>query len=809
MRMFFLCFGLAFAIVPAPFLVAADPAKHWAFRPVSNPTPPTVKTKNIVSPIDRFIIAKLEERGLALSLRADSRTLIRRATFALTGLPPTPEEVEAFVKTSDAQPQAAYEALIDRLLASPHYGEHWGRHWLDVARYADTKGYVFFQDAGFPWAWTYRDYVIEALNADLPYDRFLLEQLAADLLPVGENKKPLRALGFLTLGGRFMNNQHDIIDDRIDVVTRGLLGLTVTCARCHDHKFDPIPTKDYYSLYAIFVGCDEPEVPPLYESPPKTSVYEKFAKELAAREGKLHAFLVMKQNELVRDAKRRAGEYLFAAFNLRDKPLTDDFMLLADPNDLNPKMIVRWRAYLERKRKVPDRVFGLWHTFAQLDANDFAARAKAIVDTLRGREDVNTLVREAFERQPPASMVDVADVYGALLNDAEENGKVLGDSVWAKSVNELRSVFHAPNAPANVAPGDFSELELLPDRAAQGVLQKYRKEVENWRASGAGAPPRAMVLNDLANRPNQRVFLRGNPSNLGETVDRRFLSVLSKDRQAFTQGSGRLEFAKAITNPSNPLTARVIVNRVWMQYFGKGLVATPSDFGLRSDPPSHPELLDHLASALVADGWSLKKLHKRILLSATFQQSSKAPSPIAGGAPDPKSIDPENSLLWRMPRRRLGFEETRDSLLIAAGKLDPKIGGPSVQNFLAAGATRRTLYAHLDRLNVPGVFRTFDFPSPDATSPARDLTTIPPQALFMMNHPFVQECAKNLLRRPDVATEKVHAKRVDRVFQLLYARMPREEELALAREFLGNADEAAWARLVHAMLQTNEFDFVD
>ena len=257
--------------------------EHWAFRPVRAPQLPAVKDRAWpATSIDRFILARLESKGLSPSPPADRRTLIRRATFDLTGLPPTPEEVAAF--EADPSPDA-YARLIDRLLASPHYGERWARHWLDVARYSDTRGYVFFQDADYHWAYTYRDYVIRSFNGDLPFDRFLVEQIAADRLPLGDDKRPLTALGFLTLGGRFMNNFHDVIDDRIDVVSRGLLGLTMTCARCHDHKFDPISQKDYYALYGVFASSEEPTIPPTFAPPPRTDVYEKFARELQARAG--------------------------------------------------------------------------------------------------------------------------------------------------------------------------------------------------------------------------------------------------------------------------------------------------------------------------------------------------------------------------------------------------------------------------------------------------------------------------------------------------------------------------------------------
>ena len=797
-----------FFILSPAILSSAEPAaviserarRHWSFQPLHKPDVPSGHADNSKSPIDQFVQARLKAAGLGLSLATDKRTFIRRVTYDLTGLPPSVAEIDAFLK--DDSP-TAYEKLIDRLLASPQYGEQWGRHWLDIARYADTKGYVFFQDSGFPWAWTYRDYVIEALNADLPYNQFLTQQLAADLLPLGDDKRPLRALGFLTLGSRFMNNQHDILDDRIDVVTRGLLGLTVTCARCHDHKFDPVPTTDYYSLYSVFASCEEPEVPPLYAPPPKTAEYEKFAKELASREGKLHAFLERKRNDLIKGAKERAGEYLFAAYNLRDKPRTDEFMLLTDANELNPKMIVRWQMYLERTRKNRNRVWTFWHAFADVPPNEFPSLAKKVVAQVVAADGCNPIIADAFLLQPPSSMADVARRYGDVLSVVERMKPTPGNEDCARSMNELRQVAHGPDAPANVKPVDFSELELLPDRPAQAELQKLRKEVEQWRASGTGAPPRAMVLNDLPKPTTQRVFLRGNPFSLGPKVERRFLSLLSgKNQTTFSQGSGRLELARAIASSSNPLTARVIANRVWLHYFGKGLVATPSDFGLRSDPPTHPELLDYLASTLIEDGWSLKKLHKQIVLSATYRQSS---SDRADGV----KADPENTLLWKMPRKRLNFEELRDSLLAVSGKLDRKVGGPSVQGFLEPVANRRTLYAHLDRLNVPGIYRTFDFPSPDACSPKRDLTTVPPQALFMMNHKFVQECAKNLLLRPEITAEKNTDKRIERIYEVVYGRAAFDKEKEAARDFVSKGGDVLWHRFAHALLQTNEFVFVD
>jgi hypothetical protein len=780
-----------------------DGRKHWAFQPVADPVPP-VNPDNHWSrtSIDRFVYAKLLEKGLSPSAEADKRTLVRRLTFDLTGLPPTPEEVEAF--QADDSPEA-YARLVTRLLDSPAYGERWARLWLDVARYADTKGYVFFEEPNYPWAYTYRDYVIEAFNTDKPYDRFVLEQLAADRL-VGEDRRALRALGFLTVGGHFMNNTHDIIDDRIDVVARGLLGLTVGCARCHDHKFDPVPQADYYGLYGVFASSDEPVIQPLFAPPPKTEAYEKFAKEMAAREQKLREFVQKKKDELANGARKRAGEYLLAAHALRDKPGQEEFMLIADGNDLNPKMIIRWAAFLTRTRKAKDPVFAPWHRFADLSDAEFAAKAPQVLPGLD--QAVNPLVAAAF-RQPPKSMAEVARAYGEILSVAQARlvAPLLAGGFPLLSVDpaeaEIRALLTDPDYPPNVTVGDYGDLDLLPDRPSQAELQKLRKEVEQWRATGPGAPPRAMALVDAPTPVTPRVFLRGNPYNLGPVAPRQFLACLSgPDRKPFADGSGRLELAKAIADSKNPLTARVFVNRVWQALFGRGIVTTPGDFGLRGDPPTHPELLDYLAATFVADGWSVKRLIKRIVLSAAYRQR-------CDDRPDAAKVDPENALVWRQSRRRLGFEPMRDALLAASGKLDRAIGGPSVQNFLAPNATRRTLYAHLDRLNVPGVYRTFDFPSPDSTSARRDQTTVPPQALFLMNHPFVAECAKNLVGRPEVASLTDPARKLDRIYAILFARPPTDRERALATEMLAADPKGAWPRFAHALLMTNEFLFID
>ncbi|HEX4591662.1 MAG TPA: DUF1549 and DUF1553 domain-containing protein, partial [Gemmataceae bacterium] len=571
------------------------------------------------NPIDAFVVAKLREKGLSLSPSADRATFVRRLTFDLHGLPPTPAEIDAYVNDPDPNADAK---LVDRLLASPRYGERWGRHWLDVARYADSKGYVFVEERRYPFAFTYRDYVIRSFNEDKPYDRFVLEQLAADKLELGDDKRPLAAMGFLTLGRRFLNNQPDIIDDRIDVTCRGLLGLTVTCARCHDHKFDPIPTKDYYSLYGVFASSVEPKDLPLIETPQRTAALDAFEKELAKRKAEVTAYRKSKQDAV---------------------------------------------ASLSRAMAITPPSLGT---------------ASLRAATLLGPNPVEKLPPEKFDR---------------LLN-----------------------------------------------RADRDKLRRLIKQVETFQATSPAAPLRAMAMADAPTPVQPHVFLRGNPGNRGPDVPRQFLEVLAgTDRKPFTHGSGRLDLAKAIADPKNPLTARVFVNRVWMLHFGKGLVGTPSDFGMRSDPPTHPELLDYLADRFVQDGWSIKQLHRLILLSDTYRQRSD-------DRPECVKVDPENRLVWKFNRQRLDLEAMRDGMLAAAGRLDFTIGGPAVDLLAPPFAPRRTVYGFIDRQNLPGLFRTFDFASPDTHAPQRYTTTVPQQALFLMNSPFAVQQAKALAARPDV-----------------------------------------------------------
>ena len=764
--------------VAAPKNSAQD---HWAFRPVKAvPIPNVRNTRWIKSPVDTFILAKLEEKGITPNPLADKRTLIRRAAFDLIGLPPRPEDVDAFI--ADKSPQA-YDRMVERFLTSPHYGERWGRYWLDIARYADTKGYVFEEERRYAFAYTYRDYVIRAFNEDLPFDRFLTEQLAADLLPLGDDKRSLAALGYLTLGRRFLNNQPDIIDDRIDVVTRGMLGLTVSCARCHDHKYDPIPIKDYYSLYGVFQSCNEPGEKPLLGGGALPPQYPEYLKELEKRKKELTDFRKTKETEVRSKLNSQVGDYLLVVHD-STKDEGNKRESLARERKLSPNVASRWRSALEKLKD--DAAFAQW--FAAVDSKS------------------------------PDKLKEAAQHYNKLFGDIEKQWReLLAKDKHAKALPDaqaeaLRQILYGPDAPTNV---EGRALARLTDTPTQQKLRALQRKVDELDATHPGAPPRAMALVDNANPSSPRVFVRGNPNNPGPEVPRQFLELIAGEkRKPFEKGSGRLELAQAIASKENPLTARVIVNRVWMHHFGAPLVRTPSDFGLRSEPPSHPELLDYLAWEFMNNGWSLKKLHRSIMASSAYQQSS-------ANNPQAAKVDSQNQLLWRMNRRRLDFESMRDTFLAVAGKIDYAMGGRPVELTKDPFPARRTVYGFVERQNLPGLFRTFDFASPDTSSPQRFSTTVPQQALFLMNSPFIVQQAKELAQRPELQSAASNDERVLAMYRIAFNRSPDADELRLAKEFLAtHADQEAsseeepkrlgnWEKFAQVVLLANELMFVD
>ncbi|MFQ3168394.1 MAG: hypothetical protein ACI8QI_000939, partial [Limisphaerales bacterium] len=676
--------------------------------------------------------------------------------------------------------------LVERVLASPRFGERWGRHWLDVARYADTKGYLAGNQARlFTHSYTYRDYVIDAFNADLPYDRFIIEQLAADKLELGDDKQPLAAMGFLTLGRRFLNNPHDIIDDRIDVVTRGMMGLTVSCARCHDHKYDPIPMADYYSLYGVFASSHEPGDKPFISDAMDPVERAAFGKERKRREDELANYQREQYARVREQVKQQTGDYIWAAHRAAkvESAKVDE---LARKAKLDPEVTRRWMRHLAKRRESGDPVFAAWFALAKLDAEAFGEQAKA------------ALGDEALAKAHPAVRAALSEA-----ESLESAAKSLGQLLYKAKAGQpkLREVVYADASPAKLSDGDV--LRVMDVKGSQGIRSRKRK-FDELEGEHPGAPNRAMVLLDNASPHNPRIFRRGNPGMKGDAVPRRFIEALSRgERKPFAEGSGRLEMAEAIADPQNPLTARVMANRVWQRLFGSGLVVTPSDFGVRAEPPSHPKLLDFLAADFVENDWSLKALIRGIVTSSTYQQGETI-------YPQYAERDPGNLLLWQMNRKRLDFEAMRDSVLSVSGSLDLKQGGRSVHIANKPDARCRTVYGFIDRQNLPNLFRTFDFAGPDTTCPQRFTTTVPQQALYLLNSPFIEAQAKRLGIRSGVASDD-DEERIRVIYRLAYQREPSAEELALAERFVGEfvPSGAAWERLGQALLVSNEMMFVD
>ena len=726
---------------------------HWAYQTPKPVTPPAVTNTGWPrNDIDRFILARLEAEGLQPAPPADPRTFVRRVSASLTGLPPTFEEVQHFAaeahpggsSTQALDPSAVYR-LAQRLLDSPHYGERWGRHWLDVARYSDTKGYVYGrEERRFVHASTYRDWVVQAFNNDIPYDRFLLLQIAGDQL-VPADSPDLAAMGFITGGRRFLGVTHDIIDDRIDVVTRGTLGLTVQCARCHDHKYDPIPIQDYYSLYGVFHGVDVQLVP---LQPSKDA-------ELAKRRKAFADGYAKHRDAANTRLKTRIADYLTAQLELHQYP-EEGFDQLLSADDIIPTSVRRWRDYLLTHRSTAHPVFGPWHALAALDASSFTNHAQAVLAPVLAQTQLNPLVVEAFATSPD-SMRDVASRYGDVFTKAEKQPDLPGAA-------GLLAFLANPESPALVPDTGIVNTETFFPTPVTEELWKLQGDVD--RHLMELGMPAALILTDRTQEPNPRVFQRGSPSRLGEPVHRQFLGVLSKEnRQPFQKGSGRLELARAIVDPANPLAARVMVNRIWQHHFGKGLVPTPSDFGLRAEAPSHPELLDWLACRFIAEGWSVKAMHRLIVSSATYQQGHG------------------------FPMRRLDFEQLRDAMLAASGQLDRSVGGRA-KELLDPTNLRRTLYSTVDRQFLPGTFRTFDFANPDIHVAVRHETTVPQQALFFLNGRFAASRAIALAVTA-TATHALAPARVQALYRSVYQREPTPHETEIAFAFIEAAAENA------------------
>jgi len=777
---------------------------HWAYQPLKAVDVPKVKNAAwCTTAIDAFVMQKLEEKNLVASPGlADTpegkQTLIRRAYFDLLGLPPTPAEIDAFQK--DETPQA-FAKVVERLLASPHYGERWGRYWLDTARYSDTVGgdqnNNTQRDYRYPYAWTYRDWVINALNADMPYDQFITHQLAADQVPNPETKN-LAALGFLTVGERFPQ-ANDTINDRIDVVGKAFLGMTVSCARCHDHMFDPIPQKDYYALHGVFANIVEPDLDqaPVLRQPDPAKAKE-FQQKLAQYEQEDRDEFFKVLSEGARQFREKAEPYLMAA-HLGGRGMDEKAQQARDRIVESEKLDGQVANFVRQRVNGDTRLFGPLKSFWDMNSADLALLGAKRAEEIAANagNTYNPLVAAKFKGFKPTKVEDVFKLYGKLFGEFGSKA----DAAFASAKADTSK---------NGAKVDRDSLELAtaiftPYTAGQLDTDTMKEAVDRWplrmRGRGRynfsainellmthdGAPAKAMVVADKSDVRDSNLLLRGLATTPGETVPRGFLEVLSPGGQriTFSKGSGRLELAQAITSKENPTVARVLVNRVWGHHFGDGFVRTLDDIGVQSEKPSHPELVDYLAHWFITDGkWSLKNLHRFIMLSKVYQTRSFA-------VPANEEIDPDNRYLWRANVRRLDFEAMRDSMLVMSGRLDPEVGGQPVNLTDEPYSYRRTIYGYIDRGSLPDLMAHFDFSDPHMPNSKRTSTIVPQQALFLMNSPFAVDVARRIIARPEVTNVPDDIHRVMAIYKIIFSRVPKPAETRMAFQFLADETKVA------------------
>ena len=805
--------------------------QHWAYLPLKAVTPPEVKNKAWVKgPIDAFVLAKLEAAGLVPNPPADPEALLRRMSYDLLGLPPTADQVIAFTRAHDAAAAADAAAArrgtpannvdavvakqVDFLLASPHYGERWGRHWLDTARYSDTRGLPvdqgksLFEDYRYAYAWTYRDYVIDALNTDKPYDRFVIEQLAADKLPdIKPDDARLAALGFITIGKRF-DNIDDTIDERIDTTTKAFLGLTVACSRCHDHKFDPIPAADYYSLHGIFASTIEPlQRPGITAGPQGAALKADFQKRLDQLQAESAAgYYKYFKDMRARYDREMAGRLVAATLkrgSIEWGDVNEKYKLETPLPDFEPMRI-----------QTDSPITGPFARVAAIPAAVFEERAAAVLAASLNdpKNPVNPLIASALRGLKPKTIDDVALAYQKAYNDSKASILAHID----RCATPGRSSKQTPAAIAQMAayPWPLPDVEEILENEECIALFDTRKFCADWqnrpvfggqnnrkplayfrwaqinelRLSHPGAPREAMAIQDAANPRDSYVYLRGDRNKRGPTVPRRFLEALSQgERPAFTDGSGRLELAKAIVAKTNPIAPRVAMNRLWLKHFGEGLVLTPDDLGNMSVPPSHPELLDWLADDFTKNGWTLKRMHRQVMLSSAYRQDSNPnlnPLVARKGPVDPLKIDAANRLLWRGNLRRLDFESIRDSMILLTGKMSPTVGGQPANITDEPYSYRRSLYGYVDRLRLNDTLSQFDYADPDMANSKRGSTIVPQQALFFMNNPLSVEVARAVAARPDVVKAFSEDARINAMFMAIFQRRATSNEIRAARDFL-------------------------
>jgi len=690
--------------------------------------------------------------------------------------------VDAFVRDSSAE---AFAKVVDHLLASPRYGERWGRYWLDVARYSDDR-LSDESDDPYPNAFRYRDWVINAFNQDMPYNQFVKAQIAGDLL--GDNEKYATGLGFYGL-----RPKAEMQEDRVDATTRGFMGLTVACAECHNHKFDPIPTTDYYSLFGVFTSTEDSE----YHLAPEPVVkeYKEREKKVQDQEARIRDFLYTQASQLAEILADESAQYLRAARKVLG-PAKLDARKAAGQDHLDPETLERWVRYLQVTPK-DHRYLDNWQD-EKFDVEQFRQRVLDVLKERKTVDETNTILKAEAKKAGPKVLPKVISLKtesyylwrDLFFNDFYGNQfKQEDDGV----------LYYGPNRGYVTSDGTVERFLSGPWKQH---LDSMRAELAALKREVPPPYPFAHTIKDAAKPKVERVRIGGNKENLGEAVPRHFLSILSGgEPRPFEKGSGRLELADAIADQGNPLTARVMANRIWQRHFGAGIVRTPSDFGRMGDRPSDPELLDYLAARFVESGWSIKTLHREIMLSATYALS-------ADQSDKNMRIDPENRMLWRANVQRLDAEALRDSLLQVAGELDLKAGGPP-EKLDDPKNKRRTVYGFVSRNTLNGMMALFDFPNPNITSEKRNITESPAQELFFLNSSFIGQRAQALSRRAGEGPKPDDASRIDNLYRILFGRAPRPEELHLGQAFLKGSQSDGWQRYAQALLNSNEFLFVN
>ncbi len=806
--------------------------EHWSYQPVKKYPVPEVKNKAWVkNSIDAFVLAKLEEKGLQPNPAAGPEAFLRRVYYDLIGLPPTSEQVDAFVKACDnagladslaartGRPagnlEAVYVKQVDFLLASPHYGERWARHWLDTARYSDTRGLQvdqgdsLFRDYRYAYAWTYRDYVINAMNEDKPYDKFVVEQLAADRIPdISPDDPRLAALGFITIGKRF-DDIHDTIDERIDTTTKAFLGLTVACSRCHDHKFDPIPIKDYYSLHGIFASIVEPlHQTPIAATGNTAAARSDFLKRLnQLQDEQVAGFFRYMRETRARYDREMAGRLMIATVRGGSSEAGE----YSDRYKIDLQSDTDFAAMRIQK---DSPITGPFAALASVPFVYFAERApivlKEYLDDPENR--VNPIIAAGLRNIKPKTMHDVAAAYQRIY--VENKAAILAHlSLLAKPGEEWKKSSPAI-AEMTGYPWAIPSYDELFDNEEMISLFSTRKFCQDWqnrpiyggignrepvayfrhaqinelRLSHPGVPGHAMVVQDSEGAKDSYVFKRGDKNLKGEIVPRQFLDILTVgERRPYVDGSGRYEFAQSIISKDNPITARVAVNRTWTKHFGEGFVNTPDDLGNMSEKPSHPELLDYLATDFVENGWTMKRLHRMIVLSNTYRQDSDpTANPLVAkkGPVDPLKLDAGNRLLWRGNLRRLDFESIRDSMILLTGKMTTTVGGQPANLTDEPFSYRRSLYGYVDRRRLSDTLSQFDYGDPDTSNTKRNSTIVPQQALFFMNNALSVDVARAVAARKDVVNAMSEDQRIVAMFRCMFQRRPSTNEIRVAQEFL-------------------------